>query len=124
MLKIDSPEFIGSTCPDPGIILAGFYVKCFLWQVLFVHVNGHGLVRHETETRMELPPPLMYHPPAWSARPPHPYVLDVLKTGLVVESIPVHAKPFYLFGMRGIDLFFLISVTENKQPNRATRFSV
>lgn len=43
-------------------------------------------------------PPLPYTEPHWSASPPKPYILTVIKQGTVVEELPLSEKPFHVFG--------------------------
>jgi hypothetical protein len=42
--------------------------------------------------------PLLYEPPFWSAPPIHKYFLEIMKDGVVVETLPTHAKGHYLVG--------------------------
>ena len=44
------------------------------------------------------PPKVNYTPPEWSAAPTHPFRLEVIKNGAVVESVDVANKAFVLIG--------------------------
>ena len=44
------------------------------------------------------PPKVNYTPPEWSAAPTHPFRLEVIKNGAVVESVDVSNKAFVLIG--------------------------
>ena len=43
-------------------------------------------------------PKVNYTPPEWSAAPTHPFRLEVIKNGAVVESVDVSKKAFVLIG--------------------------
>ena len=40
-----------------------------------------------------------YDPPSWSAAPTVAFGLEVLKSGIVVEEVPITTKPFYICGV-------------------------
>lgn len=59
---------------------------------------------------MEPPPPQpagkslaqqKYKPPSWSAQPQFECALEVIKRGIVIETIDVSKKPFYTIGNKG-----------------------
>ena len=43
------------------------------------------------------PPPLPYNEPTWSTTPPEPHSLTVIKSGTIIQEIPI-TKPFLVFG--------------------------
>lgn len=43
-------------------------------------------------------PEVPYTPPFWSFAPKHPFKLDVLKDGVIHETIDISKKPFYVVG--------------------------
>ena len=44
------------------------------------------------------PPPLPYTEPTWSSTPSEPYVLTVIKTGTIIQTVQLSNQPYHTFG--------------------------
>lgn len=51
----------------------------------------------DVPSQAETVPPLPYNEPTWSSTPPEPHSLTVIKSGTIVQEIPI-TKPFLVFG--------------------------